>query len=199
MTTEKNNSNRTTGDQNFFCESLHARVESLNKKYRGEPYRILVGLVLWCATNFIKISFQIIKNKLSKFWNTKHSDEISMILFDFRGGVGDVVIASTYLKELYKHLGGTHRFSICTTQNILSVNGILNRCPWVEQIYSPKKAPDFSNFCAVVVLTRTPRIIYSISESKTVHLPHLNGLLQQYRTFEKKYPNSPPILPRTTR
>ena len=171
------------GTRTFFYTQLEEQVKRLEAKYPRRPVKTLLSLIFWSVKQLTASFFQSMP---------PHAEKLEVgtpnMLFNIGGGIGDIIIASTYFKELYKHIGGTHRFSIYTNQNSMSVNGVFNRCPWVERIHDKQATLDFSKFDAVIALGRTPLVIHRTCESNTALHERCNKLLQQYIAFEKDIP-----------
>ncbi|MGL4942799.1 MAG: methyltransferase domain-containing protein [Thermoguttaceae bacterium] len=172
-----------------FYKYLQERVEHLETKYPSRPKAALLSLMFWSFKQLLRSSDSLFAAEIKRksWWSRarKSFDETPRILFQLKGGVGDLVISCTYLKEFYKFIGGTHKVSICTDENIKIAEAIFYQSPWVERIYSRQELPQFHEYDAVISFCTVPSLIYRAQKSKRISSPQLDELLQLYQSFKQ--------------
>jgi len=164
----------------FCLEQLEQKIISLKKKYPHRPTKALISLVFWCIMYFIRAMAVQIKHLLSVNPSSNIKNKQPKILFILGGGVGDIIIASTYLKEFYKYIGGGFLFSIRTDQRTQVVASIFRNSPWLESIVQESQ---YSDYDIVIQLSRFPRIIYKNPRLNIEKTSKINDLLDEYENF----------------
>ena len=189
--------NETEINQNV---PLLRKVQNLSEKYRHRPVRCLVSLIFWCVKQLIWCVKQLICSLLQSLQSWWYRPMIPdgdppRILFYLKGGVGDLVMHATYLKEFYKFIGVTLRFTVIADNcGKSAVGDIFNGCPWIEHALRDKREVDLSKFDVVIDIFRIPLLVQCVSKSKIARFPRLNNLLQEYKAFSKRYSISSNIL-----
>jgi len=169
-----------------FYMRLTTLVSRLQNKYPNRPYKALTSLMFWCIKYSLTASYITFKNVLSGWVETKHIRETPNILFDLCGGVGDFVVASTYLKELYKFIGGACQFSVCANMPQQVVESIFRGHPWIDKICDPHEMDNPKYMDTAISLFRFPNITYRAQKSKKYN-SIASDLLDYYENFNRTH------------
>ncbi len=183
--TDRNDKNPDYLESPFF-KCIEERVDRLGTKYPHRPKKALMSLIFWSCKQLLHSPASLLSPDVKQrpWWrrSVNPKGNAPRILFYLKGGVGDVVISSTFLKEFHKFIGGTHKFTLCTDQNSKITADIFRQCPWVEQIYNSREIPDYRGFDAVIAFCTVPRLIQRTPKSK--QWTQLEELLKIYESFK---------------
>ncbi len=175
----------------FYFDELDYRYKRQKTKYHN-PFVFMFHLFFWHLKFLAKTSlvfFQIIKNSFFSRGIKKDAVRIGIIL---DGGIGDVIMGTSYVKELYRYIGRNDTtFEIFTTQNINSIKTLFKSCFYIENIYEAKKSKERVWFNdAFIQLSRIPYIV-NWNQIKIEKLsPNLAKLLSDIQDFnvrERKF------------
>lgn len=161
------------------CEKISAKFEKLKNKYPNRPRKI-AAIMAWQG---IKLAFQ---TPLSRDISYKTDGAFHMACH-LNGGIGDVTMAGTYLKEVYKYMDCPVLFHVFTTQKPEIISLLFDRIPYIASVETAD-AYDESKFDACLEINRFPRLNI-LNESKAAALPaQVQHLFQTLLAFEKENP-----------
>lgn len=161
------------------CEKISAKFEKLKNKYPNRPRKI-AAVMAWQG---LKLVFQT-PPSLDISYKTDGAFHMACHL---NGGIGDVTMAGTYLKELYKYMDCPVLFHVFTTQKPEIISRLFDRIPYIASV-ERADAYDENKFDACLEINRFPRLIL-LNESKAAALPtHVQHLFQTLLAFEKENP-----------
>lgn len=183
-TTDQKKNKKSEALEPFYTR-LEDRVHLYKKKYPTNPVKTFINLVFWCTKYAVRSSFAKAKHVVSRCLTTKSINEKPKILFSLGGGVGDIIIASTYLKELYKFMGERCLFSVCTEQQRQAIESIFCGCFWIDKICEKSAMYNTNDYDVLIGLNRFPYILYRNSAFKKNNSLAIRDLFDCYENFNQ--------------
>ncbi len=173
-----------------FWRDLEKKIRSLRKKYPNAPRKAAIRLANWCLRS-------LFKPRLFEIDETTRSTAAAVaagtlkILFFLRGGLGDVAMAATYLKEL-RRFGECDacRFLVAPTNSLEATRSIFRGFDGVEIVGSvadvePKLFDEryLSGVDALVDLIRFPALKFWNPETFERAAPKLREYFERVERF----------------
>jgi ADP-heptose:LPS heptosyltransferase len=176
-----------------FWRDLEARVRSLRQKYSNAPRKAALRLALWGIRALFKPRLFEVDDALRSTEEAR-VDGTPKILFFLRGGLGDVAMAATYLKELRRFSECADcRFLVAPTNSLPAARSIFRGFANVEvvdlaadletKIYNEQYLRDFD---AWIDLIRFPSLKRWNPETFAVLAPKLGEYLERLERFNKE-------------
>ena len=176
-----------------FWRDLEARVRSLRQKYSNAPRKAALRLALWGIRALFKPRLFEVDDAL-RSTEAALTDGAPKILFFLRGGLGDVAMAATYLKEL-RRFGecDSCRFLVAPTNSLAATRSIFRGFANVEVV---DLATDvemkilneryLSKVDAWIDLIRLPELKGWNPETFAALAPKLGDYLERLERFNKE-------------
>ncbi|MDO5565113.1 MAG: methyltransferase domain-containing protein [Planctomycetia bacterium] len=165
--------------------TMKNRLDKWEKKYPDKPFRVLLKMVYLCISVMIFRTLRFLCP--CRFFQRSNTGNVLQCLVYLRGGIGDIVIGATYLKELYKWSDVDCQFVICTDQNKFAVESLFDGYPFVKQVFTRFKDRYISdNYDLVLDINRFPRTVQVNHKRVQKIAPRLYDLLSFYKVFEKR-------------
>ena len=164
-------------------ERLQKRYKRWCVKYAEKPDYVFLRVLFWCLINLGKNFISLFSPARYETVSAQKEGVVRFMVY-LRGGVGDILMASTYLKELYKWADSDCSFTICADQNRNAVQSIFEGAPYVEKIYFHQDAYVHDDFDAILNINRFPLVVFTKKEMLKKKAPRLNSLLESYKTFQ---------------
>lgn len=164
-----------------FFDALSYKIEKIYNKYKDKPAYAALKLALWCFVSVFvkrkkKVSISIDKNRINLF-------------FHLAGGIGDIVIAANYIKELYLKIGFPTSIYISYDQKTENVKSIFYGYDFIRGFYCLREKniniDILASKCdARIDIVRFPKVIFWNKKKIMSCSKFLTELLCKYKSFE---------------
>ena len=176
-----------------FWRDLESKVSRLRQKYPNAPKKAAVSLVRWGIRALFKPRLFEVDDAL-RSTDAARADGKPTLLFFLRGGLGDVAMAATYLKELKRFSEcDACRFLVAPTNSLEASRAIFRGFANVEvvDLVSNIEAKMFderllSDVDAWVDLIRFPALKRWNPETFALLAPKLGAYLERLERFNKE-------------
>ncbi len=161
-------------------------------KYDDQPNRVYFKICFYCIFHlFLKIFLYCVSLKFLNLFSgrktlachEKPETTIKFLVY-LRGGIGDIIMAGTYLKELYKWSDANCRFTIISDQNLMALRGIFKGYPFIDELFFRDDDYMVGDYEVIFDLLRFPRIVFMKRDYLRETAPDLYKLLLSYIDFE---------------
>lgn len=176
-----------------FWRDLEKKIRSLRKKYPNAPRKAAIRLANWCFRSLFKSRLFTV-DETTRSTDAASTDGTLRILLFLRGGLGDVAMAATYLKELRRFSEcDACRFLVAATNSLEATRSIFRGFDGVEVVGSvadvePKLFEEryLGGVDALVDLIRFPALRYWNPETFERLAPKLREYFERAERFKNE-------------